>query len=832
VFACFGNTLGVYFNCDDFLHLPYLYRLFNGEPELFLTNFSGPWVGERSLYLFFRPVTELSLMVDYFFNQAIPFGYHLSNLLWHTANAFVLFLFTKALLEKIEVGEGKDRLTMAIFAAGIFAVFPTHSEAVAWILARADLVSTFFLLLSLYFFVVGQNSKNSKSSQSSQSKRVGQFTLLSLAAFFCSLLSKESAISLPVIVFALSITLSTADNRKQKLSQAAKDIAPYLVAFAAYLVWRFLAIGKLVGGYVGSIGQRLYENYFARWVSSGSLWQLLHPFNQGIYAENHVLRVILRVLYALAGIIVVAGIVIDQKLASRQKLIYFALAFFTATMLPNFQVWGLSSSMSGSRIAYLPSTALALIIVFSIYIVSPIIWSAKLGSAKLGRILKASSITVLISLTITFATVTNGNNIAWLNSAKSIRDLKKDVEKELATLAVGQKLVLFNLPSRVDGAFTFTMRPMLAGLFIAPVWPDSKKDQSADIVPLDYHPNWSIFVNRQDFETIIRQPQLYKLATYDAALGKLVKPDLTIPAELSPELSMDRDSSLPSLSMTVGQGTKSSSYYLKPEGPVKSINPLTVDFLELDVKVTKKSPQIFPPAQFSQTNNKASLFVIWNNRPADQEDQTEPHWTSVPADGQEHKILVELGPLKRWLLSKDVDEIRLDVATDEYDWQIGKPKLIGAKTITPNLSTTHNEDNYDLAPLSEDRKTKSPNQRIAKEAITFDFDASKTMGDKAGAAVLVEVSKPYASFEHYNYLMRERLPSKHALLRATLNSLKGSFTLETKPISSANSNASANNETDIAIYQVHVAALDDAGQVVGTFSDPVAIKSALPIAIK
>jgi len=806
------------------LHLPYLYRLFNGEPELFLANFSGPWVGERSLYLFFRPVTEVSLMVDYFFNQATPFGYHLSNLMWHTTNAFVLFLFTKALLEKIEVGEGKDRLAMAIFAAGIFAVFPTHSEAVAWILARADLVSTFFLLLSLYFFVLSQNSK---------SKTAGKFTLLSLGAFFCSLLSKESAICLPVIVFALSITLSKAGNRKQRLSQAVKDIAPYLVAFVVYLGWRFLAIGKLVGGYVGSIGQLLYESFFDRWVSSGSLWQLLHPFNQGIFAENHVLRVILRVLYALAGIIVVVGIVVDQKLACRQKLIYFALAFFTATMLPNFQVWGLSSSMSGSRIAYLPSAALALIIVFSIYIVSPIIWSAKLGSAELGytklrKIFKASSLTVLSLLTLTFATVTNGNNIAWLNSAKSIRDLKNDTEKELATLAVGQKLVLFNLPSRVDGAFTFTMRPMLAGLFVAPVWSDSKTDRSADIVPLDYHPNWSIFVNRQDFESIIRQPQLYKLATYDAALGKLVKPDLTIPAELSPELSMNRDSSLPSLSMTVGQGTKSSSYYLKPEGPIKSINPLTVDFLELDVKATKKSPQIFPPAQFSQANNKASLFVIWNNRPADQEDQTEPHWTSVPADGQEHKILVELGPLKRWLLSKNVDEIRLDVATDEYDWQISKPKLIGARTITPFLATAHSEDNYGLAPLSADRKTNRP---ITRNAITFNFDASKTK-DHEAVAVVVEVSKPYASFEHYNYLMRERSPSKHALLRANLNGLKGSFSVESKPNSSAKANASANNETDIAIYQVHVAALDDAGQVVGTFSDPVAIKSALPIAIK
>jgi hypothetical protein len=796
------------------LHLPYLYRLFTGEPELFLTNFSGPWVGERSLYLFFRPVTEVSLMVDYLFNQASPFGYHLSNLIWHTANAFILFLFANELLKTLDVGERRDQLAMAICAAGIFAVFPTHSEAVAWILARADLVSTFFLLLSLYFFVGRKNC---------QSKATKRFTALSLATFFAAILSKESAISLLVIIFALSITLSKAGSKKQKFAQAFEDTTPYLVAFTVYLAWRFLAIGKLVGGYVGSIGQRLYENYFARWVSSGSLWQLLHPFNQGIFAENHVLRIVLRGLYAVAGLQIIVGTIIDQKLSRRAKLIYFALAFLAATMLPNFQVWGLSSSMSGSRIAYLPSAALALVIVFSVYILqpktgAPIGERSKFELKKLEAIPKLSSLLILISLTLTFASITQGNNIAWLNSAQFIRQLKINVEKELSTLGANQKLVLFNLPSRVDGAFTFTMRPMLAGLFTEPV---AAENLSASVVPLDYHPNWSIFVNRQDFESIIRQPQLYRLVAYDATQGKLVKPELSIPEKLATLT----DRSLPSLSMTVGQGPQSRSYYLKPEETVKTINPLAVDFLELDIKVTKKSPQKFPA-----TNNKASLFVIWNNRPPDQEDQTEPHWMSVPADGKEHKILVELGPLKRWLLSKNVDEIRLDVATSEYDWQISNPKLIAAETITPYLATADRATNYGLAPLSEDRKTKDQNQPIQKPgAITFDFDASKIRGH-AIAAVVVEVSKPYASFEHYNYLMRERSLSKHALLSAKLNGLKGKFNIWISPNSQASNKASANG-SDIAVYQVHVAALDEAGQIVGTFSDSVTIRSAPPAAI-
>jgi len=788
VFACFGNTLGVYFNCDDFLHLPYLCRMASGEPELLVSNFTGPWVGERSLYLFFRPLTEVSLIVDYFFNHSSALGYHLSNLIWHTANAFILFLFCQALLVKVELGSKRDQLGMAFCIACIFATFPTHSEAVAWILARADLVSTFFFMLSLYLFVASQ---------------IKWMQLLSIAAFFCALLSKETAISLPVVIFALAITLTDASGKTQKLKEALKSTAPYLVAFAIYLAWRFAAIGKLVGGYVGSIGQRLYENYYARWVSSGSLWQLLHPFNQAIFADNHILRQVLRLLYALAGIFVVAGVAIDQKLSSRQKLIYFSIAFFVATMLPNFQVWGLSSSMSGSRIAYLPSAALALMLVLSIFIVRP-----KALPSKIGLALKTSSLIVLVALVFTFAVISNGNNIAWLNAAKMIRDLKSNVESEVAALAPGQKLVLFNLPSRVDGAFTFTMRSMLAGLFIAPL----SADISERIVPLDFHPNWSIFVNRQDFQSVLERPELYKLAVYDAALGKLVSPDLK-QRELVTQ-------PLPPLSIVEGKGATSSSYYLKPEGSAKSIDPLQVEFLELTVKVSKKSASSLLPSLFS-SSDKASLFIIWNNRPADQEDQTSPHWMAIPADGQVHKILVELGPQKRWLLSKNVDMIRLDVATEQYDWQISEPKLLDAKAVTPLLSTEQSDDNYALAPLSHDRKgnIKKTNSSNTKSSITFNYDASNLRGQ----SVLVEVSKPFASFEHYDNLMRDTSISKHALLRKRLNALKGSFTIDLDTNS---------NDSQTAVYQVHVAALDEGEHVVGTFSDPVTIESASPAGIK
>ena len=91
-----------------------------------------------------HPLTWLSLMVDYQLYGLDARGYHLNNLLFHVANALLLFAVFR-------------RMTGAVwrsgFVAALFAVHPLHVESVAWVAERKDVLSTFFWLVTMLAYV-------------------------------------------------------------------------------------------------------------------------------------------------------------------------------------------------------------------------------------------------------------------------------------------------------------------------------------------------------------------------------------------------------------------------------------------------------------------------------------------------------------------------------------------------------------------------------------------------------------------------------------------------------------------------------------------------------
>ena len=91
-----------------------------------------------------NPLVWLSHMADCQLYGVTPGGHHLTNLLLHSANVWLLFLVLK-------------RMTGAIwrsaFAAAIFAWHPLHVESVAWVSERKDVLSTLFWLLTIWAYV-------------------------------------------------------------------------------------------------------------------------------------------------------------------------------------------------------------------------------------------------------------------------------------------------------------------------------------------------------------------------------------------------------------------------------------------------------------------------------------------------------------------------------------------------------------------------------------------------------------------------------------------------------------------------------------------------------
>jgi tetratricopeptide (TPR) repeat protein len=95
-------------------------------------------------FLNWIPLTALSYQVDYALYGLEPGGYHLTNLLLHTASVVLLFLaFARMTGEVWPSG----------FVAAVFAIHPLHVESVAWVSERKDVLSGLFMMLTLHAYI-------------------------------------------------------------------------------------------------------------------------------------------------------------------------------------------------------------------------------------------------------------------------------------------------------------------------------------------------------------------------------------------------------------------------------------------------------------------------------------------------------------------------------------------------------------------------------------------------------------------------------------------------------------------------------------------------------
>lgn len=103
---------------------------------------------------YYRPVQNLSYMLDYLVWNGAPVGYHLSNVLIHCAAGFLLYCLLRQLLP-VAVGPRGAREepvaserwvdAAAFLVALVWTVHPIHNAGVAYISGRADSLATLFV---------------------------------------------------------------------------------------------------------------------------------------------------------------------------------------------------------------------------------------------------------------------------------------------------------------------------------------------------------------------------------------------------------------------------------------------------------------------------------------------------------------------------------------------------------------------------------------------------------------------------------------------------------------------------------------------------------------
>jgi len=171
---------------------------------------SDPFSGQGDPY--YRPLQTIFNRLDYTVWGLRPFGYHLTNLLFHAANS--------VLIGELAVALSFGPL-IALLAGCLFGVHPIGVEQLMIIAGRAELMTLCFTLINLLLFLSGG---------------IPAF-LTGTAAYALALFSKENAIITP----ALFVLLAWYQNEKQPLRGR---LAAYLAVTVPYLLLRSRAVGS------------------------------------------------------------------------------------------------------------------------------------------------------------------------------------------------------------------------------------------------------------------------------------------------------------------------------------------------------------------------------------------------------------------------------------------------------------------------------------------------------------------------------------------------------------------------------------------------------------
>jgi protein O-mannosyl-transferase len=162
-----------------------------------LTHWGLVWAFVDAHSSNWHPLTWLSHMLDCQLFGVNPGAHHLVNVLFHCANAVLLFLLLRSLTEKFWPGA---------FVAAIFAWHPLRVESVAWIAERKDVLSGFFFMLTLMAYVRyvkwPAQPLPARKKWASLFPRA-DFYKLSLFCFVLGLLSKPMLVTVPIVLLLL-----------------------------------------------------------------------------------------------------------------------------------------------------------------------------------------------------------------------------------------------------------------------------------------------------------------------------------------------------------------------------------------------------------------------------------------------------------------------------------------------------------------------------------------------------------------------------------------------------------------------------------------------------
>ncbi len=307
----------------------------------FTTTYMGVW----------HPITWLSHIIDCEIYGLNAGGHHLTSILFHLFNSILLFLILNMITGTI---------WRSALVALIFAIHPLHVESVSWIAVRKDLLSAFFVLLSIRYYIAYVQNKNRKN-------------YLTVTLFFIlALLSKPMVLFLPLLFILLDFwpldRLEYKNNNTKFINRVFSLLKEKIIWFALsglILIVNFISLSNAVT--IASVADLSLADRILNvpYVIFFYLYKTVHPVSLSVFYPY---PKPLDLLTALGGFSVVLILtVLLFMLKNKKRYLLFGWLWFLVGLLPVLGLVQQAQHLVADRYMYIPLIGLSIMIVWGTY---------------------------------------------------------------------------------------------------------------------------------------------------------------------------------------------------------------------------------------------------------------------------------------------------------------------------------------------------------------------------------------------------------------------------------------------------------------------------------
>ena len=310
------------------------------------------------------PLTWVTFGLDYVVWGMDPFGYHLTSLGLHAANAVLFYLIAVRLLAAAMPALSAEWLGLrfaAMAAALLFSLHPLRVESVAWATERRDVLCAFFYLLAIVAYLRACDS----AALPARGRRLWYGAAVASCA--AALLSKSMAVSLPVVLLVLDfyplkrLTLDQGILREAGQRRLLWEKIPFVLLSAAAAVMAVIAIRHIESlsplSQVGLV-ERLSITGFSL---AFYIWKTIVPLNLSPLYEMPSLIRWWAPSYVLSGLAALAISGLAVRLRRRWPALVAVWASYIVILLPVSGIAHNGPQLTADRYSYLSCLGWALL---------------------------------------------------------------------------------------------------------------------------------------------------------------------------------------------------------------------------------------------------------------------------------------------------------------------------------------------------------------------------------------------------------------------------------------------------------------------------------------